>query len=367
MISPRHLIFLSLAVALLSVASSKAQITIGSGDMPSTGNIIRVSNGQAFPGMNARLTGTNYNWDYSQLIPTSQTVDTFVSVFSTGLYAFQFGGNSSFALKSNAPPVSLAGALTIEYEYDFYKKSTASYIQTGFGAKMNGFPLPVPYSPKDTIYRFPLHYNDVASATSAFEITIPGLGYYGGDKTRTDTVDGWGTLTTPFGTFNVLRVKSVINEIDTIHYDAVPFGISFPRPVAIEYKWLALNQRIPLLQINTSGGLVSQIIYRDSIRLNPLGTIPVEKNKKSFHVFPNPSTGKITIDFILSNTAEVSVEVFNMTGEKLITDVVGKRTSGKQLIFINLEEEKYPPATYIIRVLLDGIHYFSQQVVKQAD
>ncbi len=250
---------------LFFISSSKAQITIVSTDMPSsvTPATYRSSIGQAFPGMDETLAGSNYTWDYSQLTPTSQNVDTFVAV--PFLY-FSFLANSTYGLKSNTPTVNL-GLVTIDYQYDFYKKATSSYVQTGSGINMSGFPLPVQYSPKDTIYRFPLHYGNIGSSTSTFAVSIPTLGFYGGTKTRIDTVDGWGTLITPYGTFNALRVKSVIYESDTIHVDTLfHFGLRLPTTIVTQYKWLGTGQGIPLLQINTSGGNVTQIIYRDSLR-----------------------------------------------------------------------------------------------------
>lgn len=348
-----------------SFHSSHAQITITSADMPSSNDKIRVSIGRAFTGMNARLTGANHTWDYSMLTSTSQTVDTFVSITSTGLlYWFQFAANSSFALKSNSPTVNL-GVLNIDYEFDFFKKSTASYLQTGFGAAMNTFPLPVPYTPKDTIYRFPLHYNDTGLSPSAFSVSIPSLGYYGGNKTRTDTVDGWGTLTTPYGTFSVLRVKSVIRETDSIHVDTLGgFGFTIPRPVVVEYKWLGNGQHIPLLQINTTGGLVTQIIYRDSLRINPLSVAPVEQPDVNFNVYPNPFVSNVFIEYVLSKESEIALDVFNLAGENVFSENVGKKYPGNQFLILNLEDKNISSGTYFIRMNVDGRSFSSQPLVK---
>ena len=353
-----------LLLVLVDCLASDAQIIISSSDMPNTNNVIRVSNGQAFPGLNVRLTGADYSWNYSQLAPVSQTVDTFVSVLSTGLfYAAQFYGNSSYALKSNTPTVTLAGALTIDYEYDFYKESTSAYVQTGFGANINSFPLPVPYNPVDTIYRFPLHYYDTGLSSSSFSVLIPGLGYYGGDKTRIDTVDGWGMLTTPYGTFPVLRVKSEIHETDTIYSDAFMYGFIFPRPVLIEYKWLGTNQRIPLLQINTSAGVVTQILYRDSLRINPLAVAQTDHPDFNFHVYPNPVAGNLVIEYNLSKEAEVTAEIFNSAGEEIISASHGKRHPGNQFFSLNLGGKNIPAGIYFVRLNVDGNSFRTQKII----
>jgi hypothetical protein len=351
------------SVFLMACASS-AQITINSSDMPGSGNIIRISNGVAFPGMNAAATGANYSWDYSLLTAASQTVDTFATILSTGVYAFQFYA-SSYALKSNTAPLSLGGLLTIEYEYDFYKKTTAAYIQTGFGAKFNGFPLPVPFDPTDTIYRFPMNYNNTDSSFSSFHITIPTLGYYGGDKSRVDTVDGWGTLTTPYGTFPVLRVKSVIFETDTIHSDAFGFGFTFPRPSVTEYKWLGTSQKIPLLQIDVSGGFVNQILYRDSLRANPLAVNTVEQPSSEFNIFPNPVSSGCAVEFNLAKAGDVSFDIFNRAGAKVYSESFGHKQPGNQFLFLNLDQKDISAGTYYIRMNVDGKNFQTKTVVKE--
>jgi len=350
-------------VILFSSLSSSAQITITSSDMPSSNDTFRVSMGIAFTGMDETASGANYSWDYSQLTAASQTIDTFVSVLTTGLYNFYFALNSTFALKSNTPPVSLV-ALTINYEYDFFKKATSAYVSTGSGASLNGFPLGLVNNPRDTLYRFPLNFNDHGSCSSAFNVSVPTLGYYGGQKTRVDTVDGWGTLTTPYGTFPVLRVKSVINETDTIHIDTLGFGFAIPRPEAIEYKWLGTAKGIPLLQVNTSFGVVTQIIYRDSIRFNPVAVNAIENKKVDFNIYPNPASDKVVIEYDLNRESEVSAFIFTMTGEKIYSSSPVKKQPGKQFLPIDLSGKNISSGTYLVKLNVDGVGFQKQVVIR---
>ena len=77
-----------------------AQITIASGDMPSSGDTIRFSETMDIKGNDPLLTGANYTWNYANLIPNAQRVDTFFSVGSTPI-AYQFFFNN----KINTIPV----------------------------------------------------------------------------------------------------------------------------------------------------------------------------------------------------------------------------------------------------------------------
>src|SRR6188474_3221851 len=97
---------LLLILACLFTCQLRAQITVTSADMPSSGDTVRRSITFDFTGIVPDSTGANYTWDYSTLVADSQTVDTFTSVLSTGLYALNFIG-ASFAQKSNTAPLNL--------------------------------------------------------------------------------------------------------------------------------------------------------------------------------------------------------------------------------------------------------------------
>ena len=80
--------------ALITIASS-AQITITKADMPVANDTIRVTTANTSGVADPSLTGANYTWDYSALVPTIQNKDTFVSVSSTP-YVYQFYFNDPF-------------------------------------------------------------------------------------------------------------------------------------------------------------------------------------------------------------------------------------------------------------------------------
>jgi hypothetical protein len=85
---------------------------------------------------------------------------------------------------------------------------------------------------------------------------------------RETEVDGYGTLTTPFGTFETLRLKHTIKEEDSI--DLSPLGPKtlLPLPLRREYEWWAQGQKVPLLKFTTNElqgtETVVSIEYRDN-------------------------------------------------------------------------------------------------------
>ena len=156
-------------------------------------------------------------------------------------------GKDNYSLTSiPLPNVSITAA------YDFYKESTADLTQIGAGYVVNTVPLPFLYTSADRVYKFPLDYLNTDSSTYQFGLPIPGIGYYGQTSKRVNIVDGWGSLTTPYGTFQALRVKSAITGTDTVFLTTLGFGYRIPRPLKYEFKWLALGQKVPVLQIDAN-------------------------------------------------------------------------------------------------------------------
>ncbi len=238
---------------------SFSQIVITKNDMPVAGDTLRTSITYTITN-DYTLTGSNYTWDFSNLQPFNQKIDSFVSKSQTPLlYQIYF---SNATLASPQPDISLIPNLPITDVFEFYKSSTASFSDLGYGVTVSGAPIPLKYDNPEIYYKFPLTYgNPMDSSLSSFSFGVPDLGYISTVRKRINVVDGWGTLTTPFGTFQTLRVKSEVYSHDSIYVDSLNYGTAIDRHIT-EYKWLGANQRIPLLQIN-SEGLITTVTYRD--------------------------------------------------------------------------------------------------------
>lgn len=238
--------------------------------MPVLNDTVRVSAAASFSGINTQLTGANYVWDYTFLEPDSQRVIKFEAPVSTP-YPF-FALNAKYGVRNYSPdpfPFILFGGAP-ENVYDFYTISSANYRQTGYGITAMAASLPIFYNKPDIIYTFPLNYGKVDSSQSGFGYPMPGLGFYGIDKNRLNVADGWGKLKLPYGEFDAVRVKSTINQSDTIYLDTLGIGMLIPRPTRHEYKWMGKGSKIPLLQIDETDfgfGLVTinRVEYQDSM------------------------------------------------------------------------------------------------------
>ena len=290
-----------------------SQITIGNSDMPSVGDTIRTSTGVNFDFYDFEETGENYLWDYSDLISITQSVDTFVSVMETPILYWPF-----FLLSANlASPIiqdSPLPEIPLTDVYNFYNNSSNNYKDVGFAANLFGLPLPFKYDTPDILYEFPMNYGNADSSESGFNFGLENLGFIMVERKRVNTVDGWGTLITPYGTFDVLRLKSEVTEYDSIYIDSISVGIPLTREYT-EYKWLGLGQKIPLLKV-TDDLLGLVVTYIDSLDIVTSDNgIQFPVSDQSLNVYPNPTTGILNVGFNDNFNQNFEVVLYNMHGQ----------------------------------------------------
>lgn len=267
-----------------------SQITVDQNDMPASGDTIYygISN---VPGFNPSETGISYFWDFSALSALSHRSDTFLTVYQTpAVYNVIFNPLVANLACINQTPPALGSGLTITDYYDFFKKNSSYYQKVGFGAKINNIPTPVKYDNPEIYYSFPLNYGNSDSSVSSFNLSVPGFGYFGQTINRKYIVDGWGTLTVPFGTFNVLRVKTTINVTDTLYLDTLMFGYTINRPTSNEYYWIANSLQGHVLKISQNG-MVYSAEFLDSLNTS----VKTHDVTSSVEIFPCPATSVVSI------------------------------------------------------------------------
>lgn len=250
-------------LTVICANETNAQITITSEHMPQIGDTVRISQSTSIDLPDPALTGFNYNWDYSSLVPASQTVLNFINPNQTPpLYQIIF----NFFVTNLAVPLQQLDFINFEVTdaYAYYKNSASEYTNVGYAATFMGVPVPMKYNEAERYYKFPLSQNSVPDSTnSSFTIQYPQVAFFSLERKRVNSVDGEGTLTTPYGTFEVLRVKSVITEHDSLYIDSLQMGAPIIRNI-IEYRWLSPQFPVPVLTI-TQEGLTYNVQYIDSV------------------------------------------------------------------------------------------------------
>lgn len=258
------------------------QISIGSTNMPVAGDTLRFSSAILDSAVlfNYQNSGPNLTWIFDSLRPISQTVQTFEDPSQT-----VYNANSNSIGLLFADTLSLGG-FSIYDAYNFLTPTSTDFSIDYRGATApTGLSFPFPttvklegsYSDKDEVFQFPLDFLDRDSSTFNFVYTNPLLGvYYGSSGYRINNVDAWGSVTTPYGTFNSIRVITDMVSFDTVSFSGQNFGINSHTR---EYQWISNQERIPVMkvagQVFAGVFVPTTVEYRDSVRVvEPLFNFP---------------------------------------------------------------------------------------------
>jgi hypothetical protein len=302
-----------------------SQITLSGNDFASANDTIRISQTMD-PVIDYTLTGSGFTWDFSGLTPTAQFLKYFQPISnSTILVQAEYGFTAAteykatYFLESRDIPIDqLNQFLPAELSdlNQFSRKIADSITSLGYSVSVNGQALPFKSDTIETHYKFPTNYEDTFSTRGYTYIDLNPvtdfkLKQY---RQRTSVVDGFGTLTTPFGTFEVLRIKSVINELDSVYQTFFGAGSwnALPLTVTTEYEWWAQGKDEAMLRIvateNNGTPQIRSIEYQDIYLGLDAST---EENTFEFNLVPNPTNNLISIE---SDVAIEQIKVIGLDG-----------------------------------------------------
>lgn len=334
--------------AALLTTGALGQITITAADFADAGDNSFIS--QALePGIDVSTTGPNSVWDYSYLTPSDQVYKEYTSMSqASGLTTITFGSfaptryqASYFTEATNLPIDQITTFLPIPLEniYQFYRKTNDSITSVGYAMQVSGQQIPAKSDTIETKYKFPLNYLDEHFSRGYTDLDLSPIydAAWIQHRTHSSFVDGWGQITTPYGTFQAIRVQHFVTETDSINFQGNWYGI--PVPDSYEYEWLAAGQDEPILRIRTSdlagSEVVTSVEYKDYFQPT-LATSQLEMPEVS--VFPNPSSEMVHINFsteparllVISGNGTVLTD---LTDPKVANDVnIAEAPAGQYLI-----------------------------------
>lgn len=302
----------TLLLALLFTLSAFSQITITASHMPQLNDAIpraqdTLTNHQPGP------SGPNQSWTFLNNTVHNSPTTTVVSVASTP-YASDFPGSNLAYTNDNSA-------------YVFFNSTSNSLISTGAAGDllMNGDNILTVFNPDLLLHNFPKTYGDTQTDFYAFDAQADGSSFNVSrvwlfhEGTVYDTVDGWGTITTPVGTYNCLRQKHVEHSYDSILFTLTPppfefwalFGVT--RDTSVSYSWLALETKLNVaeLSFDTLGNPKN---FTWSL-IPPSVTIGVDElDNKEITVYPNPASEYVTIN-VPSPGNNYNLMVYDATGK----------------------------------------------------
>ena len=296
------------------------QIILTEADFANAGDTIRVSLATD-PTIDFTSTGINQSWDFTYLIADQQELIEYYDMsnastlvnFVYGLFAPTEYKASYFMPTNDLPLDLLSGVLpvTISDINQFSRKTVDSITSVGYALSVEGNEVPFKSDTIETRYKFPINLGDTYSSRGYTNMDLNPISntilrQY---RQRNVIVDGWGSIATAYGTFQSLRLKHTISEVDSIQLDIAgnPFWIEIPIPESYIYEWWTNSEKEPLLSITTNDVFgtetVSEIKFRQDYLGLDLGVAELELN---IEIYPNPTTDEINISG-LNNASKYTI------------------------------------------------------------
>jgi hypothetical protein len=330
-----------------------SQITLTSQDFGDAGDTAVMSTTTDM-GIDFATTGANQTWDYSGLVAESQHLVEYYDMSNLSfLVSVVYGAfaatdyQASYYMPNSDLPLDQVGSflpVPIDNIFQFSKKTADSITSVGFALDVDGNEVPFKSDTIETRYKFPLNYNDIYSSKGYTEMDMNPIADFNWvqSRERNSVVDGWGSITTPYGTFDALRIKHIISEVDSVRMDV--FGnmmwIPIPIPDSYIYEWWTNGETEAILRIETNdvfgNEVVSNIEYKDFY----LGIAQVDETELDVRVYPNPASEVLLVKGV------------SQKSKYQIIDVMGKEVlSGDMNGLIDIHE--LTPGSYRLMVL-DG-------------
>ncbi len=190
-------------------------------------------------------------------------------------------------------------------------------------------PLPITYQ---------LQWTDSSADTTDFSGTL-----YITTTKSVSTVDAWGTITVPGGTFECLRVR----EDYTSSTKTVVGGIEFPVDSSsnINYVWITEDNFL-VCSVESQEGETNPdftnaayvlFLASGTTAISDAANDPVVHDFQLEQNYPNPFNPVTTISFTLSEAGPVNLSVYNSAGQLVQNLVEGHKNAGKHTIEWNAD------------------------------
>ena len=336
-----------------------SQITLSVADFANAGDTVRISQADG-TGLDFSSTGANYTWDFSALSATSQYLKEYNPIGFASLLVFGTYGpvaptnyRASYFNPTNDLPLDQLSQflpVTLSDLNQYTKRMTDSITSLGYSISVNGQGVPFKSDTIETRYKLPLHYNDYHYSRGYTFIDLnPVIDFkikqY---RQRTTNVDGWGTIITPKGTFQALRLRHDIAEIDSVYQTFFGAGQWFGTPPIqrTEYEWFANGEKEWVLKATETNGTVNLVEYQEDYL--GLDASLIESTLDA-SIGPNPAHEVLLID---SKSPLHLAQIFDGSGRLVLS------TSLNNVLNYSLDLNTLHSGAY--RIILSGVNGYKE-------
>ncbi len=297
--------------------------------------------------------GENQTWDFSALNPAGP---------SSGTRAYLDPADTPFA--ADFPSANLVLAFfaivdTVEtefYEYNFVDASGLTELGGGLVVSDTS------YFEEVDVQRtvdLPVSYNSTWVDRSV-DTTSFGQSVVITRDSVANTIDAWGSLSIPVGTFDVLRIRSNDVSISDSYFNDILIQSDTSR--SIEYQWLSKDNFV-LLSVRSPEGVTDpDFSTAQGISVvTTIGTTSIDspglETASLMTVFPNPSNAVVMIDLEPTSRSSATVEVYNVLGQSVRT--VASFAEGQERSVVvwdgnDSSGKRVAAGSYFIRVVSAG-------------
>lgn len=302
------------------------------------------------------IDGEGAEWNAQDWVSITENTESYVGTEAFGPIEEIFFNNpnlnpatlSTHALPVGSEVVDLPLPIDISNGYTYFRNDETGYYSTGLSFEVSGFPLVTQNDTVERIYKFPLNYADTDTSTLFYITSLPTVGAYGQYAKRYTLVDGEGTLVTPTGTYNVLRLKAERLITDTIFLEQLGSGQSIERPLQTDYIWISPEFEGPLMEMSVVENVV--ISARLMASQNTVGLFSPKPSEVK--VYPNPAKDFIRIEGDIESQS--TLRLFDLSGKLLM----------EQSLRINrVDIEKINPGIYLLEISGIRGEYATQKLV----
>ncbi len=315
----------------LAALTASAQITITTADIETPNHVVYQAN-DTLPTISiGNASATTQTWTMTGLAQSTKDTLNFIP------YAWQ--PNANFPTSN----VVIKQGSANQYAFALNDANGFSILGNGGTANIMGANVNLNqiYTPSEKLATFPFTLNSSVAnnyrtyAKFFFGQTITYLGNpiqvdsikEHSTVNKTILVDAFGSLTTPLGTFNVIRSKETKITHDTIDgfivLSTMPYFGMWQNAAyttldtAVTYTWWANGVGFPLVKANVDllGNVksVSWLLQTPSLGIN-------EYSSGAENVYPNPAQNEI--NFVADAAKQKSIQVFDITGRLVDTFLI---------------------------------------------
>ncbi|MBZ0266174.1 T9SS type A sorting domain-containing protein [bacterium] len=321
-----------------------AQVTIHFDDFPyQIGSVL--TRGYGMNVIAAGQAAENMTWDYSTIPDAFTSTESFVNpVGQPGAETF--------------PNATLAMTQAYDGEIGsvvYYQHMNNNIMLVGFVLISGENAYPVPVDANGPRLNFPMTYGDEWNDVTSVEF---------GEDTQIDSthfiVDAWGVMTDVSGTYNCLRIR--MNNIHTTLPDNEV-------ETKIRYMWVAQDYgEICLIESNdnetdpnfNTGDFERISDIQGWVNVREFGA-DLANDFVLTQVYPNPFNPTSTVRVSLPQTAELTVSVFNTTGQEVA--LLAKKLFNAGTHTFTLDGSSLTTGMYFVHVNASGHTSQVQKVI----